>query len=156
LRNLLQARRDVDAVSQEIAALRDQHVADMDAYANAAPVDAAPQQFRRGERAGRAGKFEHEAVAGGVEDASALRARDLIERRTQARDAGGRLSLVGLAQGGIAHEIDRHDRRQLAVAQFLAHALLSGAGSSRTVGRLHPAMMSSRGPESTIFMRSGG
>ena len=120
----LEPGRDVDAVAEEIAAALDD-VADGDADAEFEPPPrrqraiAGPEQFLDVDRAAHRvdGRIElaHHRVAGGVEDAAAGAADEIVEHLAIAAEPGQRL-LFGLGdEARIAGDVRGEDRRDLAL-----------------------------------------
>ena len=119
----LQAGRDVDAVAQQVAVALD-HVADGDADAerhlparrigHVAGSQALLDVDRAAHRFDRARKFRQHGIAGGVEDAPAAFGDEIVGHRPVGGQTPQRLLLVLGDQPGVAGNIGRKNRRDLA------------------------------------------
>ena len=132
LAKLLEPRRDVDAVAEEVVAL-DHDVAEIDADAE---DDAARgrtfgltlgDRLLHGDRAGDGiddrGELDDRAVAHQLDDAALVLGDDRIDRLGAKRlDRGKRAGLVGFDQARIADDVGGQDRRQPALGPFCAMA----------------------------------
>src|SRR5690606_16630819 len=154
LGELLQPRGDVDAVAEQVFRRRDDDVADMGADADRRLALAALVEnfLDRRERRARGRKFQHEAVAGGVEETPVVRRRHALDARAQRFDLARRVALVALGHAREANDVDRNDRGQPDRAIL---ALFSHDYSSPRRGSLPGASpCSTYAPESTLSRRA--
>ena len=150
LGNPFQARRDVDAVAENVVAVEDD-ISEVDAD----PIADAPVlgnvRLARGHclldcdrtlnRIDHAGELDQHAVAGGLDDAPPVR-RDLgVDQRLAvlllARDGAG---LVGLHEPGVADHVGGKDGRQSPLKRIVRHGTLSSRSArlDRPHGRHGP------------------
>ena len=106
-RHLLQACGDIDAMAEQIARWRRQHIAHVHTNTDASAFKAVPEFVNRTQRTGGATEFEHEAVAGGVENAPTVNECSAFQCAAQPRHDGHGLRLIDFAQRRIADEVDR-------------------------------------------------
>lgn len=121
MRKPFEPRRNVDAVTQQVAALG-HHVAHMDTDAKAKSPAFLDILIARGHavlhgnatpnRIHGARELEQQAVAGGVGDAAAMFFDQLLALRAQRTE---RAFLILADQAGIASDVSGHDRCQPAV-----------------------------------------
>ena len=109
-----QARRDIDAVTQEIAVFGDRNVAEVPADADLRlAFRALVQELEdRGDRFACGGELHHDAVARGVEDAPAVPHGNRAEALAQGKHLAGRNGRIALSPRRIAGDIDADDRRK--------------------------------------------
>ncbi len=118
--HLLDARRDIDPVAEQVPSARDGDVAQMNACAHRR-IAGRGDLLGRGERAQGGRELQHETVTGRVEHPPAVcggRLGDLLVERGDGLD---RRLFVGLGAPRIAGHIDGHDAGELAGGSALSH-----------------------------------
>ena len=135
--DLLQPRRDIDAVPEDVVVV-DDHIAEMNPHAKHQPFvgghfdvalgHQALHAERGAHRMKRAGKFEQQPVAGGLDQPPAFFGKERIDRLAMRLERRQRAELVRAHQPAVADDIGANNDAQTALDGRHKRGLLTIAG----------------------------
>ncbi len=139
----LNARRDVDAVAEDVLAI-DDHIADVDADAELEPpvgrqlgvaLGEGPLDLDRGvQGADHARKVAEHAVAGGADDAAVVAADRLGDHTAIGREGRVGAGFVRPHQPAVAMHVGGQDRRELSLGERSIDRLQAAIGRDHDPG----------------------